>query len=333
MKGRNPEITVFMPVYNAEKYLKEAIDSILNQTFENFELLIINDGSTDDSARIVEEYNDSRIRLIHNEGNKGLPYTRNRGLELACGKYLAIMDADDVSVPDRLQIQYDTMEANPDLTVVASGKELLSDTGKITYGLKEKLFSYLFHGKPEEICIDLIFHNILVNSSTMTRLDFVKKHNIIYNSKCVVMQDYEFWTQICAKGGKIRIIRKPLVMYREHMDNITNHTRSKKADLRKEIQIGIQKKYLHALGFEINDKLENWLKIYGLEYEEMISCPESYNLDQLYLFYRYIIEHLRKTTALRKKDVVAYLRKRYFLRTIKSPVNKGVYIKKIKTLK
>lgn len=333
MKERKPEITVFMPVYNAQRYLKEAIDSILDQTFENFELLIINDGSTDDSAKIVEQYQDSRIRLVHNDGNQGLPYTRNRGLELARGKYLAIMDADDVSVKNRLQIQYDMLEANPNLTVVASGKELLSDTGKKTYGFMEKLFSYIFHGKPEDIRIDFIFHNILVNSSTMTRLEFVKKHNIKYNSKCVVMQDYEFWTQICAKKGKIRVIRKPLVMYREHMENISNRTRSKKADLRKELQFGIQKAYLEALGFTMNEKLENWMKIFGLEYEEMIHCPESNDLDQLYLFYKYLIDHAKHTEAFDLRSLVGYLRKKYLLRAIKSSVKKTVYMKNVKKLK
>ena len=139
--NKQPAITVFMPVYNAEKYLKEAIDSILNQTFENFELLIIDDGSTDESVKIIETYTDERIRLIHNDGNKGLPYTRNRGLNLARGKYLAIMDADDVSVKNRLEIEYNIMEKRSNLAVISSGKELLSNAGKSTYGWKEKLYS------------------------------------------------------------------------------------------------------------------------------------------------------------------------------------------------
>ena len=132
--NKQPAITVFMPVYNAEKYLKEAIDSILNQTFQNFELFIIDDGSTDESVKIIEGYTDWRIRLIHNYGNKGLPYTRNRGLNLARGKYLAIMDADDVSVKNRLEIQYNIMEKRSNLAVISSGKELLSNDGKSTYG-------------------------------------------------------------------------------------------------------------------------------------------------------------------------------------------------------
>ena len=136
--NKQPAITVFMPVYNAEKYLKEAIDSILNQTFQNFELLIIDDGSTDESVKIIEGYTDWRIRLIHNDGNKGLPYTRNRGLFLARGLYLAIMDADDVSVKNRLEIQYNIMEKRSNLAVISSGKELLSKDRKRTKETNEQ---------------------------------------------------------------------------------------------------------------------------------------------------------------------------------------------------
>lgn len=227
--NKQPAITVFMPVYNAEKYLKEAIDSILNQTFQNFELLIIDDGSTDESVKIIEGYTDWRIRLIHNDGNKGLPYTRNRGLNLARGKYLAIMDADDVSVKNRLEIQYNIMEKRSNLAVISSGKELLSNDGKSTYGWKEKLYSWIFYRKSSQIQMDLIFHNVLVNSCSMIRMDFLKDNKISYNEKCFVMQDYEIWTQISAKQGQFQIIRKALVQYRSHQDNISNRSRKDKA--------------------------------------------------------------------------------------------------------
>ena len=98
--NNNPKVTVFMPVYNGEKYLREAIDSILNQTFTDFEFLIINDGSTDSSVEIINSYDDSRIRLIHNEKNLKLVATLNKGLDLARGKYIARMDCDDISLPD-----------------------------------------------------------------------------------------------------------------------------------------------------------------------------------------------------------------------------------------
>lgn len=145
----NPKITVFMPMFNAEKFIGEAVDSILNQTFKDFELLIIDDGSNDQSREIVEKYQDSRIRLYVNERNRGLPYTRNRGLELARGKYLAVMDADDISDPYRLAKQWNYMENHPETVVLASGKDLLTEEDNIhdSYGIKEKLYSFLFIGR------------------------------------------------------------------------------------------------------------------------------------------------------------------------------------------
>ena len=109
----NPKVTVFMPVYNGEKYLNEAIDSILNQTFNDFELLIINDGSTDKSAEIIKSYNDPRIRFVENEENLKLAKTRNKGLELALGEYFVPMDCDDISHPERIQKLVEFMEKNP----------------------------------------------------------------------------------------------------------------------------------------------------------------------------------------------------------------------------
>ena len=96
-----PKVSVLLPVYNAEKYLQEAIDSILRQTFTDFELLLINDGSTDGSEEVIRQYHDDRIVYIKNDGNKGLIYTLNRGIEAAKGTYIARMDADDVSLPER----------------------------------------------------------------------------------------------------------------------------------------------------------------------------------------------------------------------------------------
>ena len=103
MVGYNPKVSVIMPVYNGEKYLRAAIDSILGQTFTDFELLVINDGSEDKTVSIVESYQDKRIRLIHNEGNLRIVATLNIGLDLARGEYVARMDCDDISMPTRFE--------------------------------------------------------------------------------------------------------------------------------------------------------------------------------------------------------------------------------------
>ena len=113
----NPKVTVLMPVYNCEKYLRESIESILNQTFKDFEFLIINDGSSDKSAEIVESYNDNRINFVQNEKNIGLAASLNRGLDIAKGEYIARMDADDISLPERLEKQVRFMETNPQIGI------------------------------------------------------------------------------------------------------------------------------------------------------------------------------------------------------------------------
>jgi glycosyltransferase involved in cell wall biosynthesis len=128
--SKNPKVTVLMPVYNGEKYLREAIESILNQTFIDFEFLIINDGSTDRSVEIIESYSDPRIRLVHNERNMKLIATLNKGLELARGEYIARMDCDDISLPERLAKQVAFMDANPEVGVLGTAFQTIDSYGK-----------------------------------------------------------------------------------------------------------------------------------------------------------------------------------------------------------
>src|SRR5690606_37374672 len=115
-----PRVTVLLAVHNGERYIQEAIDSILAQTFGDFELLIVNDGSTDATRDLVLSYSDDRIRLVDNDHNIGLPKSLNRGLRLAKGRYIARLDADDISEPDRLAAQVSFLQANPDVAMVGS---------------------------------------------------------------------------------------------------------------------------------------------------------------------------------------------------------------------
>ena len=120
-------ITVLMSVYNGEEYLRIAIDGILNQTYNDFEFIIINDGSTDQSRNIICSYTDKRIKLIDNDKNNGLIYSLNKGIENASGKYIARMDADDISLPTRLQKQFDYLESNKHFALVGSSAILIDE--------------------------------------------------------------------------------------------------------------------------------------------------------------------------------------------------------------
>lgn len=162
-----PLVTVLMSVFNGEKYLREAIDSILTQTFSDFEFLIINDASTDRSREIILSYLDPRIRLIDNEENIGLTRSLNKGIDLAKGKYIARMDADDVSMPERLEKQVRFMEENPDIAVLGSWAYGIDGTGRINAEFRTPICE-------EIIFKDLFFSNPLIHGSVMFDKKFVK---------------------------------------------------------------------------------------------------------------------------------------------------------------
>lgn len=126
----SPLVTVFMAVYNGQKYISEAINSILNQTFRDFELLIIDDGSTDNTIDNIKLFTDDRIRLIQNHKNLGLFVTRNYGIDQAKGKYFAILDSDDIAFPNRLQIQVNFMERNPQYALCGAKAKVINQMGE-----------------------------------------------------------------------------------------------------------------------------------------------------------------------------------------------------------
>ena len=121
----HPKVTLLMSVFNGQSYLKEAIESILNQTFEDFEFLIINDASKDNSLRIIQSFDDSRIKLVHNSDNIGLTKSLNKGIDLAKGEFIARMDCDDISLPERLSMQVSFMDKNPDIGILSSANNFV----------------------------------------------------------------------------------------------------------------------------------------------------------------------------------------------------------------
>ncbi|MFH0846036.1 MAG: glycosyltransferase family 2 protein [Patescibacteria group bacterium] len=208
---KNPKITVLMPVYNSEKYLKKSIESILNQTFTDFEFLIINDGSTDNSEKIIKSYNDSRIKLISNEVNLGVIKSLNKGLDQARGEYIARMDADDISFPKRLEIQIKFMKKNPHIGIAGSWAKIIIGNKKIN-----KYSKPISH--PEKIKIALLFRCIIIHPSIITRKNILEKYNLRYNINYEHAEDYGLWSN-AVKYFPITNIKKALIQYRIHDSN------------------------------------------------------------------------------------------------------------------
>ncbi len=185
---KSPRITVLMSVYNDEKYLKKSIDSILNQTFKDFEFIIINDGSTDNTLGILKMYSDPRIKLITNPEQIGLSKSLNKGSHLAKGQYIARQDSNDISSSERLEKQVNFLEAKPECGLVGSWSYIMDENDKII----DKLTLLTEHN---DIVTMLLTENQFVHSSVMFRKDCTDKVGG-YNEKLKYAQDYDLWLRI-----------------------------------------------------------------------------------------------------------------------------------------
>jgi glycosyltransferase involved in cell wall biosynthesis len=206
-----PLVSVVMSVYNGAAYLREAMESILNQSYANFEFIIINDGSKDDSLSIIKSYTHPKIKLIDNEGNKGLIYSLNKGIAAAGGKYIARMDADDISLPKRLEKQVRFLEADPGLGVCGCDY--------IQFSENKETHSEAFRTQ-DEIFGWMLFNASVVHPSLMIRASVLKEQDIIFNPEFKHAEDYELWSRLlftCRFGA----VNETLFKYREHSGQVT----------------------------------------------------------------------------------------------------------------
>jgi glycosyltransferase involved in cell wall biosynthesis len=205
MRTDHRKITVLMPAYNAGKYIREAIGSVLQQTHSNFELLIVNDGSTDNTVSVALSINDPRIVLVNKE-HQGIAQALNTGLRLADGYYIARFDADDICMPDRLEKQFNFLEDHPDYVLTGSNADYILENGEYLFS-----FKCIAHSN-EEIQRNMYVYCPFIHSSVM-----YKKHLVIkaggYNVHAHNFEDYLLWTAL-AKMGKMQNLREPLIKVR-----------------------------------------------------------------------------------------------------------------------
>lgn len=211
-----PLVTVLMPVYNGEEYLCEAIESILNQTFRNFEFVIINDGSIDGTVAILTDYQrrDERIQVWHQE-NQGLIAVLNKGLDLAQGRYIARMDADDISHPERLAIQVAYLDSNPEIGLVSTNFYLIDSVGEITGG--PVLKSSLSNARVEW---ELYWGNPIVHPSVMFHAVIVRSCGGYPEGFQYYAEDYALWLHMLDET-KVTVLEQPLLYLRKHERNVT----------------------------------------------------------------------------------------------------------------
>jgi glycosyltransferase involved in cell wall biosynthesis len=217
MNNQKPKISVVMSVYNGDKYLKEAIESILSQTFTDLELIIINDGSTDRSREILESYKDGRIRLFNNT-NKGLTKSLNEGIRYSNGEYIARMDADDVSMPNRFERQVSFLDSHPGIVMCGTWAQFTDKDGNDNGPYQTPVSG-------REIRTMLIKHSPFIHPSVMIRRNLFDKVGF-YDESFRCAQDYELWTRVVALFDTANL-PEVLLKYRVLKSGITGSNRLK----------------------------------------------------------------------------------------------------------
>jgi glycosyltransferase involved in cell wall biosynthesis len=211
-------VTVCIPVYNRATFIGQAIESVLAQDFTGFELLLIDDGSTDDSIAAIRRFNDGRIRLESNDGNRGIPYTRNRGLELARGAYIAWLDSDDWMAPRRLARQVRYLDRHPDVTLLGGWLRRFDDATGRYFGIQTKP---LVH---EQLRATLLFRTSHANTTVMGRTAALRE--VGHRLEFAEGEDHDLMIRLSGRG---RFANLPWILayQREHPGRITKSSRAK----------------------------------------------------------------------------------------------------------
>ena len=236
-----PLVSVNMVAHNSEQHIGQSIKSILNQTYTNFELIIVNDGSNDKTLKEINNFNDPRIKLINLPKNVGIPIARNIALENSYGKYIAIQDSDDVSLKHRISKQIQFLEKNTDYGLVGSRAELIDSDGKSLNKFQSQSLNQA------DTKVMLFFKNCFTHSSVMYRRNILKK--IMFNENLKMSEDYDAIIKISSRS-KIRNLNEILVNYRHHKSSVTNNLLLK--EKAEKIIIGIQLERLGISKTKIN---------------------------------------------------------------------------------
>ena len=265
-----PLVSVVMPAFNAGKYIQAAIQSIFDQTYDNWELIIIDDASNDNTFSIACTFqNDLKVTILQNETNRGIVYSRNKGIALAKGKYIAILDSDDIALPMRLELQVNYMQDHPALGAIGSFYYVINNEGK-------KQASIKVPSDPMDIATFLLFNVSFCHSTLMMKASIAKQYQ--YRKGFDIIEDYEIAYRI-SRDFPLGNLTEYTVQYRVHGLNISIEKKERLLMLRKQIDqlvledLGIPFSYeeleLHSNFINMNEKyfqsaeklnlLEDWL--------------------------------------------------------------------------
>jgi glycosyltransferase involved in cell wall biosynthesis len=296
-----PELSIVMPFYNTEKYIGDAVQSLLAQTYDNFELILVDDASTDGSAEVVKSLNDSRIKLLKNEINRGIVFSRNQGMKAAVGRFIAPFDSDDLARTDKFEKQIRFLKNNPDFGMVGSWARLIDEDGNL---LKK---TWKLTQPPARIPAFLLFKNLFVQSAVVMKREVVPEN--FYEDGFDLVEDYKMWIDI-SRIRKTCNYPDYLMFYRVHQSSATNKTGNKllSQDAR------IYKYLFKPLEIDLDERMTNLLLL--LKNDQIIG--EERVLHEMEDFFGLILSQNQKLNIYSQTELVKVVFDRWLKACYKS---------------
>lgn len=300
-----PLVSVVMPAYNGEKYINTAIESIVEQTYSQWELIIVDDASDDNTFQIIKHYLDPRIKVLQNNSNCGISYTTNKAIANSSGKYIALLDDDDMATSKRLELQVEYLEKNEDIDILGGRSVCIDEEGKF---LKHEDSAPLYN--PKMIKAWMHFSNRrFSNGTTMIRKAFIDKYGIEFKDGYYGIQDFKYMAD-CSKVGNISSIDRILQKKRIHANEATNIYLSNNSLARAKSYEKVQRESIIDSGFRIDENKMRILNAYlpenpqrCLTREETIEMICVFN-EMIYQAQEMQIDYLTELKIVCKKIII-----------------------------
>lgn len=283
----DPLVSVIIPSYNGEKFIGESIESILEQTYENWEIVIIDDASTDHSLEVIKTYKDKRIKLFCNEVNKGIATSTNRGIQESRGEYIALLDDDDIAEKDRLALQVKYLETHKEIDILGGRTTLIDELGEIID------YCDIPRNNPKYLKAMLLFGCFsFFNSTAMIRREFIEKNHLQYENGCYGMQDLKFYIE-SSKLGNISSIPQFLLRHRIYGGNETDRNFQFFKNERERMFARFQCESLKKSGFRLTNK--ELMLINKVLAERDGKCDSIQEFNQLYWIFHKLLQQGRES--------------------------------------
>ncbi len=304
MVSNNPLVSIVMPAYNGERFIGKAIQSVLNQSYENWELVIVDDCGTDHTIEIARSFQDSRIKILSNVKNEGIAYSRNKAIENSHGEYIAILDDDDMALPDRLKLQVAFLEDHPNISVVGGRSYWIDEEDRILRSTGAALTN------PNYIAAQYLLTGCYINCTCTFRKELFTVHHIRYQDNMLGMEDVLFWIE-CSKVAKMSSVEEFVSLHRDHPNRESKNVLNDGGVMREQLWSEIHDYSLQRSGFELSDEEKFILHKYNPEKVAMIPRGSEIELGQFYAVLKRIKEQAYAMNLDNAEEVGITCRKRF----------------------